>query len=67
MLQAILGIARELNIEVVAQGVETEAQWMFLTTRAPISKIQGFFYSEPVPAGSPEELLRRGRIVRAAE
>jgi diguanylate cyclase (GGDEF)-like protein len=62
MVRAIVGIARELNIEVIAQGVETEAQWTYLTATSPVTKVQGYFYSEPVPANRAEELLRRGRI-----
>jgi EAL domain-containing protein (putative c-di-GMP-specific phosphodiesterase class I) len=61
-VRAIVGIARELNIEVIAQGVETEAQWMFLTTKSPVSKVQGFYYSKPVSPEHAEELLRQGRI-----
>ncbi len=62
MVRAIVGIARELNIEVIAQGVETEAQWTYLTATSPVTKVQGYFYSEPVPANHADELLRRGRI-----
>jgi diguanylate cyclase (GGDEF)-like protein/PAS domain S-box-containing protein len=65
MVRAIIGIARELQIEVVAQGVETEAQWAFLTAASPVSKVQGFYYSKPVPAECAGALLRRGRIVPA--
>jgi diguanylate cyclase (GGDEF)-like protein/PAS domain S-box-containing protein len=67
MVRAIVGIARELNIEVIAQGVETEAQWSFLTATSPVSKVQGYYYSEPVPADDAEALLRRGRIDPAVE
>jgi EAL domain-containing protein (putative c-di-GMP-specific phosphodiesterase class I) len=35
MVRAIIGIARELNIEVIAQGVETEAQRDLLTCELP--------------------------------
>jgi diguanylate cyclase (GGDEF)-like protein/PAS domain S-box-containing protein len=62
MVRAIIGIARELNIEVIAQGVETQAQWTFLTTASPVSKVQGFYSSEPVPAGRAAKLLRRAFI-----
>jgi EAL domain-containing protein (putative c-di-GMP-specific phosphodiesterase class I) len=62
MVRAIIGIARELNIEVIAQGVETQAQWTFLTTASPVSKVQGFYCSEPVPAGRAAKLLRRAFI-----
>jgi EAL domain-containing protein (putative c-di-GMP-specific phosphodiesterase class I) len=62
MVRAIVGIARELNIEVIAQGVETEAHWSFLTATSPVTKVQGFYYSEPVPADDARELLKRGSI-----
>jgi diguanylate cyclase (GGDEF)-like protein/PAS domain S-box-containing protein len=62
MVRAIVGIARELNIEVIAQGVETEDQWSFLTQTSPVSKVQGYYYSEPVPADGAQKLLRRGQI-----
>lgn len=62
VVRAIAGIARELNIDVVAQGVETEAQWSYLTATSPATKVQGFFYSEPVPAGRAKDLLEVGYI-----
>ena len=62
MVRAIIGIARELNIEVVAQGVETKEQWSYLSATRPTPHVQGFYYSEPVPAGRAEALLRLGRI-----
>ena len=49
MVRAIVGIARELNIEVIAQGVETESQWSFLTATSPVTKVQGFYYRKAVP------------------
>ena len=66
MVRAIVGIARELNIEMIAQGVETEAQWLFLTATSPVSKVQGYYFSEPVPAERADALLRRGRIALPA-
>jgi len=62
MVRAILAIARELNIEVVAQGVETERQCALLAAIPSTMKVQGYYYSEPVPAGAATELLRRRRI-----
>ncbi|WP_082540572.1 EAL domain-containing protein [Pseudolabrys sp. Root1462] len=56
MARAILGIARELNIEVIAEGVESEAQWLFLA-KSPVAKVQGYYYSKPVPAGDATNLL----------
>ena len=62
MVRAIVGIARELNIDVVAQGIENESQWAFLTATSPATKVQGYFYSEPVSPEHAEELLRQHRI-----
>ncbi|ACK51621.1 diguanylate cyclase/phosphodiesterase with PAS/PAC and GAF sensor(s) [Methylocella silvestris BL2] len=62
MVRAIIGIARELNIEVVAQGVETEKQRALLTSAPSPTKVQGFYYSEPVQADRAAELLRNERI-----
>jgi diguanylate cyclase (GGDEF)-like protein/PAS domain S-box-containing protein len=62
MMRAILGIARELNIDVVAEGVETEKQWTFLTTEPPVGKVQGFYYSKPVPAEDATVLLKDRHI-----
>jgi len=63
MVRAIVSIARELNIEVMAQGVETESQWSFLTATSPVKKVQGYYYSKPVSPKRAEELLRRGHIM----
>ena len=62
MVRAIVGIARELNIEVIAQGVESEREWSFLTATSPVAKVQGYYYSEPVSAERARELLRGGRL-----
>ena len=63
MVRAIVGIARELGIEVIAQGVENEREWAFLTATSPVSKVQGYYYSAPVSAERAEQLLRGGRLV----
>ncbi len=48
MVRAIIGLARELDIEVMAQGVENEAQRDMLTAAPSTTKVQGFYYSAPV-------------------
>ena len=62
MTRAIIGIARELNIEVIAEGVETEAQWSFLSATSPVPKVQGYYYSKPVPVDGATALLIRKRV-----
>ena len=63
MIRAIIGIAQELDIEVIAQGVESEAQRAFLTSVASKTRAQGYYYSEPVPADRATDLLR-GCLIR---
>jgi predicted signal transduction protein with EAL and GGDEF domain len=56
--------ARELDIGVVAEGVETEAQANFLVA-AGCRQAQGFLFSRPVDLSRATELLRYGRIKSA--
>jgi EAL domain-containing protein (putative c-di-GMP-specific phosphodiesterase class I) len=47
--EAIIALAKALNISVVAEGVETAEQSEFLLKRQ-CHLVQGFFYSRPMPA-----------------
>jgi EAL domain-containing protein (putative c-di-GMP-specific phosphodiesterase class I) len=58
IVRATVGLAHELGIEVVAEGVETAGQRDFLIA-ARCSFAQGYYFSEPVPAAAASELLRR--------
>jgi diguanylate cyclase (GGDEF)-like protein/PAS domain S-box-containing protein len=62
MVRAIIGVARELDIDVIAQGVQTEAQRELLNCAPSTTKVQGFYYSAPVPAVQATELLRQRLI-----
>jgi diguanylate cyclase (GGDEF)-like protein/PAS domain S-box-containing protein len=62
MVRAIFGVARELDIEVIVQGVETEAQRDLLACGPSTTKVQGFYYSAPVPAVHATEMLRQRLI-----
>jgi diguanylate cyclase (GGDEF)-like protein/PAS domain S-box-containing protein len=57
IVRATVGLAHELGIEVVAEGVETAGQRDFLIA-ARCSFAQGYYFSEPVPAAAASELLR---------
>jgi diguanylate cyclase (GGDEF)-like protein len=48
LVQAIIAMAHSLNLQVVAEGVETAAQLEFLQ-RHGCDLIQGFYYSRPLP------------------
>ncbi|NMG65677.1 EAL domain-containing protein [Azoarcus indigens] len=55
--RTIVGIARNLGLSVLAEGVETPAQHQFLLEHG-CDEGQGYLFSRPLPAGSMEALLR---------
>ena len=56
---AIIDMARAMNLSVLAEGVETEDQLLFLRAQN-CQSIQGYYFSKPVPAGELDGQLRRG-------
>ncbi|MEK6806837.1 MAG: EAL domain-containing protein [Pseudomonadota bacterium] len=60
---AIIALAHSLKLEVVAEGVETQAQLAFLRERV-CNEAQGFYFGKPVPAAQFSTLA--GQIDRAA-
>ncbi len=61
IVRATIGLARELGIKVIAEGVETAQQLDFLI-KAGCENIQGFYFSRPVPASEAGRMLRAGRL-----
>lgn len=61
VVRAAVQLARDLDIECIAEGVETEAQAKFLIS-AGCEYVQGYYFSRPVNARRATELLRRGKI-----
>ena len=64
VVRAAIRLAHELGIDVIVEGVETEAQMRFLIG-AGCEQAQGFFFSRPVSAVQMTALLREGRIAPA--
>ncbi|KQW12030.1 hypothetical protein ASC98_19735 [Rhizobacter sp. Root1238] len=58
--RAVLNMAHSLQMKVLAEGVETEGQLNLLIANG-CDMIQGFFFSEPVPAADIEQMLRENR------
>jgi diguanylate cyclase (GGDEF)-like protein/PAS domain S-box-containing protein len=54
---AIVSLGRTLNLRVIAEGVETEAQAAFLRS-VHCDEMQGYLFSKPLPASEIEDLLR---------
>jgi diguanylate cyclase (GGDEF)-like protein len=60
IVNAIVGLGKSLGLHTIAEGVEEERDATFLR-EAGCDFVQGYFYSEPVPAADLPALLRRLR------
>jgi diguanylate cyclase (GGDEF)-like protein/PAS domain S-box-containing protein len=58
IVHSILGLARDLNLDCVAEGVETADQLEHLR-RQNCAEIQGYLFSRPVEIAQIEDLLRQ--------
>lgn len=47
VLDAIISLARDLGVRLVAEGVETQAQWDYLAQRQ-VASVQGYLISRPL-------------------
>ena len=66
IVQAIVSLAHSLNLNVVAEGVETEAQ-LDLLRRLGCNHYQGFLKSPALSAAEFAKLLKRERTLQALE
>lgn len=53
---SIIGMAHQMGRQVIAEGVENEAQWYYLLHHG-CDEIQGYYFSRPVPAHEAAVLL----------
>jgi diguanylate cyclase len=58
LTNAIIGLAHDLRLKVIAEGVETGEQMTFLRERG-CDLAQGYYLSRPLPAGELTELLEK--------
>jgi diguanylate cyclase (GGDEF)-like protein len=58
---AIIQLASNLHLKVIAEGVETEGQLAFLKAEN-CQEMQGYLFSKPLPSGELEENLKREKV-----
>jgi EAL domain-containing protein (putative c-di-GMP-specific phosphodiesterase class I) len=63
IVRATLGLARELGMEVVVEGVETAKQLELLHAWG-CHIVQGYYFARPLSVADATALLRTGRITR---
>lgn len=66
IVTATIQMAHSLNIDIVAEGVETEGQLKFLATKK-CDKIQGYYFSRPLESDALRELLNENREIETQE
>ncbi|WP_310450114.1 EAL domain-containing protein [Sulfuritalea sp.] len=64
--RSIIGLAHNLHMTVIAEGVETEAQLGFLR-KLGCDEMQGFLFSRPMPADQFEAMLTAGKTIDSAD
>lgn len=57
IVQAIIALAKALNIEIIAEGVETKEELNFMIDNF-CHNIQGYYFSKPIPAKEMRKLLQ---------
>lgn len=57
IIRAIIAVAKKLNLDVLAEGVETQNQLNFLKSQK-CDEIQGFYYSKPLTVKELENLFK---------
>jgi len=62
IVKAIIGLARELGIKVIAEGVETREQLELLKGWG-CAEAQGFYFARPLAAEDVTNLLSQGRLL----
>jgi len=57
--KAVIALAKSLNLNIIAEGVENKEQKEFLIANG-CNNIQGYYYSRPVPANEMLSILKNG-------
>lgn len=62
ILESLFVIAKELDIEVVVEGVETEGQLLFMKQKN-CDIIQGYIFSKPIPISPFTDMLEKRKLL----
>ncbi|SIR53202.1 PAS domain S-box-containing protein/diguanylate cyclase (GGDEF) domain-containing protein [Janthinobacterium sp. TND4EL3] len=63
---AIISMAHSMKLEVIAEGVENDAQLAYLR-RHGCDEMQGYYFSRPVPQEEFEQMLMGGKLLQAPQ
>ena len=66
LLANVARLGRDLDLTVIAEGVETEEQLNTMLAHTEIQQVQGYFFSRPLPERDIGELIGRLNAAQAA-
>lgn len=61
IVEAIIALSKSLHLDIIAEGVETQAQKEFLTANG-CEQIQGYLYGRPMRAEDMDQMLREKTV-----
>lgn len=66
IIRAVIAMAKNLNLEVLAEGVETQDQLNFLKVNE-CGDVQGFYFSQPLTVNELEKYLKSASEIKSGE
>jgi diguanylate cyclase (GGDEF)-like protein/PAS domain S-box-containing protein len=64
LVESVALMSGRLEMSVLVEGVETEAQFRFIEGLGTISEAQGFLFSPAVPESEARKMIERGKLAR---